>query len=483
VRLTFAAKYGPYYHDCLRALLDGGRPAEALHILERSRARALLAMLAERDLLLSADVPGDVEQARRSIDTEYDRTQAALRAMKPAQDGPEIERLTAALRELQARREENAARILSTSPRFASLRYPVPLTLEGVRNALDPGTVWLGYSVGADDTLLFVVEPTAVPGSGLQVFRIPAGEAMLRLKVKAFRSLIERRENDRRLHLQARALYDLLMAPAEKAVDSAQRLVLSPDGPLHTLPFAALASRKGYLVERKPIHLAVSATVYAEIKKDRPSWPSDRPGRLTAFGDPLRGDRFAPLPGSRREVERIASLYAPAATAYLGEDATEERAKSVGKGTRYLHFACHAVSDERFPLDSALALTIPHVPAAAGTENGLLQAWEIFESLRIDADLVTLSACQTGLGAERGGEGLIGLTRAFQYAGARSVLASLWSVGDDSTAELMTSFYGALKAGRTKDEALRSAQRKLLGSPSTSHPFHWAALELSGDWR
>ena len=110
------------------------------------------------------------------------------------------------------------------------------------------------------------------------------------------------------------------------------------------------------------------------------------------------------------------------------EQATEERAKTVGKGVRYLHFASHGLLDERFPLNSALALTIPARPAE-GQANGLLQAWEIFEQMRIDADLVTLSACETGLGKELGGEGLIGLTRAFQYAGARSVLASLWSVG------------------------------------------------------
>src|SRR6185369_12208084 len=99
-------------------------------------------------------------------------------------------------------------------------------------------------------------------------------------------------------------------------------------------------------------------------------------------------------------------------------------------------------------------------------------------------DLVTLSACDTGLGKEMGGEGLIGLTRAFQYAGARSVLASLWSVADDSTADLMRRFYTYLKQGKSKDEALRLAQVDLIRGPkATSHPYHWAAFQLSGDWR
>ena len=147
-----------------------------------------------------------------------------------------------------------------------------------------------------------------------------------------------------------------------------------------------------------------------------------------------------------------------------------------------IHFATHAVINERFPLDSALVFTIPEHPKE-GQDNGLLQAWEIFESMRIDADLVTLSACDSGLGKEMGGEGLIGLTRAFQYAGARSVLASLWRVEDKATAELMRRFYTYLKSGMTKDEALRHAQIDLIHSKDYSNPRDWAAFQLNGDWK
>jgi CHAT domain-containing protein len=108
----------------------------------------------------------------------------------------------------------------------------------------------------------------------------------------------------------------------------------------------------------------------------------------------------------------------------------------------------------------------------------------VFEGLRVDAELVTLSACQSALGRERGGEGLLGLVRAFHYAGARSVLASLWSVSDRSTADVMHAFYGQLRRGVGKDEALRQAQLGLLrAGDARAHPFHWAAFQLSGDWR
>jgi CHAT domain-containing protein len=167
---------------------------------------------------------------------------------------------------------------------------------------------------------------------------------------------------------------------------------------------------------------------------------------------------------------------------YLGKDATEGRARSIGSNVRYLHFATHGVLDRRFPLDSGLVLSAPAKPAD-GLENGILQAWEIFERVRIDADLVALSACDTGLGREMGGEGLISLARAFQYAGARTVAASLWEIGDRSTTELMVRFYEGLKRGRPKDEALQAAEVALLRVPSSRHPYYWAAFQLNGDWK
>jgi CHAT domain-containing protein len=246
----------------------------------------------------------------------------------------------------------------------------------------------------------------------------------------------------------------------------------------------------------------VSATVYAELKKDR---GQSRGGvRLVAFGDPKypiigkdraeqvanaevrsalrRGLDLQPLPFTRDEVKAIAGLFPIESRVHLGADATEEQAKAVGTEASIVHFATHGVVDGRFPLDSALALTIPDTQVD-GRDNGLLQAWEILEGVRLRADLVVLSACETGLGMEMGGEGLIGLTRAFQYAGARTVVSSLWSVGDVSTAQLMKVFYGYLKAGDTKDEALRAAQVSLLRNPRTAHPFHWAAFEVIGDWQ
>ncbi|MES1240368.1 MAG: CHAT domain-containing protein [Acidobacteriota bacterium] len=488
-KASFEASFGDYYQACLEGLVDLGRPAEAFHVLERSRARSFLALLSERDLHLPGLSP-ELDRERRRAYADYDRVQAQLADLSAGRDDAEIERLTGELRDLRSRQEAIAARIRRESPRSAAIEYPDLLDLAGARAALDPGTVLLEYAVGEEATWLFVVQ------SGLSVHRIPVGAKTLRAEVERFLRLVEHPGSDRAdLQVRGRRLYDLLVRPAERQIAQARRVLVSPDGPLHTLPFAALQRHGRYLVEWKPLHTVLSTTVYAELRA-RPVRRESGEGRLAAFGDPIyppaatdpevreaveRGLALDPLPASRAELEAIASLY-PGAALYLGRDATEERAKSLGPGDRFVHFACHGLIDERFPLNSALALTLPE-SAEEGRNNGLLQAWEIFEQVRLDADLVTLSACDTGLGKEMGGEGLVGLVRAFQYAGARSVLASSWSVSDASTADLMKRFYGHLRQGKSKDEALRLAQMDLLRGKAFAHPYYWAAFQLTGDWR
>jgi CHAT domain-containing protein/Tfp pilus assembly protein PilF len=498
---SFEVTVDDYYHACLEGLVELGRPAEAFHALERGRARSFLELLSERDLRL-ADLPPELAAERRRVNAEYDRVQSQLAPLSAGRDDAEIERLTGELRDLRTRQEEILARIRRESPHAAALQDPQPLDLAGARAALDPGTVLLEYAVGEERTWLFVVQPAGAKGSGLSVFRIDLGAKSLRDEVEGLRLLLKDPGSDpAELRAEARRLYNLLVRPAEAQIAGAQRILLSPHGPLHTLPFAALVRGNGYLIEWKPIHSVLSATVYSELAKSRP--PRRAPGeeRLVAFGDPVypsltpdvaadpelreavrRGLALRPLPLSGQEVKSIAALY-PQAEVYLGREATEERAKSIASEPRLVHFACHGVLDERFPLNSALALTVPEKPTE-GQDNGLLQAWEIFESVRLDADLVTLSACDTGLGREMAGEGLIGLTRAFQYAGARSVLASLWGVADRSTARFMQSFYGYLHSGKSKDEALRAAQiDHIRERAGPSHPFHWAAFQLTGDWQ
>jgi len=180
------------------------------------------------------------------------------------------------------------------------------------------------------------------------------------------------------------------------------------------------------------------------------------------------------LPNARGEVQSIGRLF-PGGTTFLGERASEERMKKEELSSyRYLHFAAHGYFDGANPERSGIVL------ALGGSDDGFLQAREI-SKFELRADLVTLSACQSGLGRVLDGEGVQGLSRAFFLAGARSVVVSLWNVNDAAASELMRRFYSGLKAGLPKDEALRAAKLALRKEPRWRHPYYWAPFVLQGD--
>ena len=503
-RSGFGAEFASTYRQAIDLLVEVGRNADAFHMLERYRARELLSLLATRDLVFSSDLPVELESRRRIANRSYDQAFGRWMRLSDQTNSQERQSARQELEEARRRQNEVRAEVRAASPRLATLHNPQPLDLDATGTVLDAGTLLLSYSVGETRSTVFAVGPQ--PGE-LRVHQLAVGEESLRGEVERFRDLVGRGRVDRRpekVQAHGKRLSDQLLAPVAAQIGQAERLLILADGPLHSLPFAALtdpttSGGRRFLVEAKPIHFAASATVFGLLKQQR---SKPRATQLTAFGDPrypihasrdqdapprlyaaLRsGLDLAPLPATRSEVESLREIYPKTSRIYLGAEATEEKAKAIDEKTTHLHIASHGLLDNRFPLDSALAFSIPQ-QWREGQDNGLLQAWEIFEQVRIDADLVTLSACDTGLGKVLGGEGLMGLTWAFQYAGARSVFASLWSVSDESTGELMKLFYGYLEEGQSKASALRSAQLDLLRDSPFSHPFHWASFQLIGDWR
>src|SRR6185436_558659 len=283
-RTSFEATLGDYYQSCLEGLIELDQPAAAFHTLERGRARSFLAMLAERDPRL-AGLPPELDAERRHTNTEYDHVQSQLARLSAGRDDAEIERLTGELRDLRTRQETILARIRQESPRSAAVENPEPLALAGARAVLDPGTVLLEYAVGPEKTWLFVVQPADAAGPGLSIFPIAAGAKTLREEVESFRRLLNHSDSDRAaLQARARRLYSLLVLPAEAQISKARRILVSPDGPLHTLPFAALLRRDRWLIEWKPIHTVLSATVYAELVRSRPAHRDSGKMQLAAFG-------------------------------------------------------------------------------------------------------------------------------------------------------------------------------------------------------
>jgi CHAT domain-containing protein len=505
-RALLLAQHMHKYAGLVQSHLAIGDVAASFHALESARARSFVELLAARALDTVTDAPTGLLAEQKEVDRlrgqAYDRLSGLTGADS---DAEAVEALHRTLRELERRQQEVTAKIRAASPRYASLQYPQPLTLAETQAFLEPGTLLLSYLVDDDQAFLF-----AVTSAHAEAHTIPVGREGLQAQVRAFRQATDRRRlghDPAREAAQARALYALLVGPVHALVRRAERLLLCPDGPLHTLPFAALVTngrgKSKYLGAEKPLGHALSMTTHAQARAARPQHgPSRLPKRphLLAFGDPLystaarqyestsardelsllqtRGLSLAPLPHSRTEVEGLARLYGADASIRLGAEATKAAILQEGGDADLLHLACHAWFDPTQPLSSGLVLSRDETPDG---DSGLLQAWEVFQRMRLSADLVVLSACQSGLGQEVRGEGLVGLTRAFQYAGARSLVASLWDVADESTAAFMLAFYASLKSGLGKDDALQQAVLAHQADPRWDSPFHWAAFVLIGD--
>jgi CHAT domain-containing protein len=500
VLARFRAGHSALYRDLESLLVEQGRPEAALEAVEHWRARGLMALLASRDLGFTSDVPAALEKDRRHADADYDR----LISRRGAADEAERRALQPELARARAHQDEVRGLIRAAAPRIASVRDPVPLDYEGLRAALDPGTLLLVYSLGEEAARVYALGPG---DAGLEVHALAAGTEQIAAAVRHWREQVATRRSARlqgAVRAQAERLGEILLAPVSARLGEARRLLVVPDGALHVLPFGALADPRApgegrSLVESLAVHVAASVSLYQQLRATPPQ-AKTRALEVAAFADPdyapaqpdgagpaLRGAldeglKLEPLPWSRAELAALRELAPESERLWTGAEATEERAKALGRGVDIVHFACHGFTDPVRPLESGLALSIPTAPTPEG-DNGLLQAWEVFESVRLDAGLVTLSACETGLGESVDGEGLLGLTWAFQYAGARSVLASLWPVADASTAELMRTFYRARQTGLPTAEALQQAQRALLADPATAAPFYWAGFQLVGDWR
>jgi CHAT domain-containing protein len=272
------------------------------------------------------------------------------------------------------------------------------------------------------------------------------------------------------------------------------KLILVLDGPLHLMPFSALISGDGDLLnEHLTLSTAPSATVYAALKTAPPRTAADKPFLGVAYSPimagpdakeassraltALRQGNVGALKFAREEVTEAASSFGSKSVTLAGADASEAKLKAEPLSEfKVIHLAAHGIGDDTEPDRAALVLL-----SGDDEEDGLWQAREIRHA-RLNADLVVLSACETGSGRLQGEEGVMNLARAFLIAGARSVVASLWSVEDGSTATLMGYFYDHLAAGLTVNESLRQAQIDFIREyKGRALPYYWAGFEVIGD--
>jgi tetratricopeptide (TPR) repeat protein len=465
------------YENGLRAARLTGEAGEVAFFLESGRAGALLEGLNARETLWAAAVPAELRAAEgRARAAEALATQALARA-GAAGDKAEVR---ARRQGLAAAREEVAraiARIQREAKAGAALVAPEPRDLAGIQAALEPGDALVLFGMDAEAALALVVTPATARVVDLGPRR----------ELDDAAGALDLTSADGDPAAALAALRRLVVAPLALGAET-RRVLVSPAGALALVPFSTL-------LPDVPVVYVPSGTTYALLREDR----APRGVGVLALGDPdyasaaavaVRGGKpLASLPATRAEAQAVGTVT------LLGADATEAGLRAAlarGERWRAVHLACHGLVNLDRPALSALALS----PDAA--EDGLLMALDVYR-MRVPADLVTLSACETARGAVVATEGIVGLTRAFMFAGAPRVLCSLWKVDDEATASLMKKFYelwlgspreavapsepGAAPGesrGRSPADALRAAQEHVRGQEKWKHPYYWAAWVLWG---
>jgi len=445
-------------------------PSELTYFLESGRAGALLESLRARQTLWATAVP----QALRIEEASARRAEAAaMLAVRRAMDAGDLVTTRAARAGLDAAREKVAAvvsRIQRDAKAGAQLVLPEPATLDEIRSTLDAGDVLVEYAVLERESHALVVTRESA--------RIVALGATTTLREAAKRLSADDVDSDSLPSLAA--LAERIIAPLALP-ETTRRLLVSPDGALTYVPFAAL-------LPRLTVAYVPSGTTYRLLRDDA----TTRGRGVLALGDPdyetrvderalavVRGGaRLSRLPATREEAKAVGDVV------LLGADATGPGLRaSVERRERWraIHLACHGLVDPERPAFSSLAVT----PSA--DDAGLLTALDVFR-MKLPADLVMLSACETAKGRIYKGEGIVGLTQAFMFAGSPRVICSLWKVDDDATRVLMMKFYELWNPkdgarGLPTAEALRRAQefvRDDAQHPKWKHPYYWAAWVLWG---
>ncbi len=455
LREVFFEDKAEIYEFLVLTLLEQGKAAEAFDASERARARAFLDLLANKVTLSRGRTQALIAEERALRERI-----SAIRAQP--EDSPTLRQ------ELELAREAYQAflqRVRKMDREQASLMTVEPLTVREVQDLLPEGSVLLEYFVtGQGVTLLWTVERGSVSAVTLR-----GGRQMVAQRVQAFRELIATRNRVAETQRLAQALFNQFVRPGLRQ-RRPKELLIVPHDALHYLPFQALMPAPDrYLIQEAPLYYYSSASLM-QFTREKALGGLPTP---FAVGNPDLKDPTLNLRYAEREVRGVADLF-PGAVLLTRQEATKTKARDHSSQHTLLHFATHAELDETDPMGSALLLT----PDTG--DDGHLEVQEIF-GLNLHASLVVLSACETALGKLTRGDEMTGLTRAFIYAGAPSVITTLWKVNDRASYELMREFYKNLKDGKDKAEALRQAQLATL--EKYPHPYFWAAYQLTGEPR
>jgi CHAT domain-containing protein/tetratricopeptide (TPR) repeat protein len=523
LRASYRATVEHAYEFYIDLLMQQKLDAQALHASERGRARSLLEQLSEAPIDIRRGV--DASLIEKECDLTRVMNAKAQREMAVKARKGSAEEITTLQREISALEDEYQqvqAAIRKSSPQYSALTQPQPLDLKGIQQQLDPNTVLLEYSLGEERSYVWVVTPDS-----LKTYALPKREEVENVARRVYEALLARSvtnsmetatqrtariaDADAEFQKEASELSRMILAPAAREF-AGKRLVVVADGALQYVPFAALSVVRGrpLVLDHEVVSLA-SASAFAIQRQNLANRPL-APKAVAVIADPvfsINDERFGGtaikqsgatriiehlpggpsgqlsiprLPFTRSEADQILAV-SPAGSTLKAVDFNANRAIA-GNGElgqyRYVHFATHGYLDTTRAGFSAVVLSM--VDKNGQPQDGFLRTHDIY-NLKLPAELVVLSACETGLGKEVTGEGLEGLTRAFMYAGARRVIVSLWNVNDKATASLMQRLYaGMLRSGKTPAAALRAAQIEMLRTRQWQSPYFWAPFVMQGEW-
>ncbi len=446
-RIGFVGDKQDVYAELIDLLLDAGRYPEAFAYVERAKARALVDLLASQK---NIPVRGEnVQQVKTNLD-QLARAENDLTVVS-SEDNRDTQNKTRSV--IMTLKKE----LQKTAPETAALvTVQVPTTTE-IQSKLKSDETLLEYYTTGKSWYVFILTPATITAKKLSTNDLVNDIASLR------RSITIHSSDSYKPY--AEALYRQLFAPVIPLVKT-KKLIVVGHGPLHYLPVSALSDGKNFLIDRYSIRTLPSASVLSFLQARSKKYAARK---ALILGNPKLGNPKYDLMFAQDEALAIEKIL-PGAKVLLRSEATAAYLMQYGDQYPIIHLAAHGTFNLDEPLASALLL------APDKNHDGLLRASDLY-NLSLHADLVTLSACETALGKVATGDDVVGFTRGFLYAGANSLVSSLWQVDDQATRDLMVSFYTNLKE-MNKDKALRQAQLHV--KKRYPHPYFWAAFVLTG---
>ncbi len=498
------------YPSLINLLAQSDQIEKAFYFAELYKSKNLLQVITKGQVLLSELLPDSVKFELATLRDKIAGLREAyameLEKPKSEQDSKKLVELDHRITDLELKKGGLIRTIREQYPEYYQLTSAEPISLKEIQqHLLSPKQLMLEYIVGNDKTLLFTISNDTITYSTIPVVYDSLKQAIQQVSA-LFRS---KKGLDEQFQIftadladfsvpPAYRLAEMLLSPVKEKFADIEELIIVPDDLLNYLPFEALVldtssvtsrydfANAEFLIEKMPVSYAASASIlgfYAQRQS------RDHSKTLIAFGNPLFFSRdtvselsasrnqLMPLPHSEEEVNRIGKILQPA-DIYTGKQATENIFLERGGDYQIIHIASHFLVNDQDPMFSRLVFS----EGESGENDGFLNTYEIF-GIKLNADLVTLSACNTALGRLSKGEGLVGVSRAFLTSGVPSLVVTLWSVDDDATSQIMVNFYDYLAKGYKKNRALQLAKIDFINQTDNQHrdPFYWAPFILIGD--